>query len=415
MDEPPSRSPVQGLISAAKVAVLNLEAIKATLGAKWDRVKPLVVAFFEAAIKSSLERDDTYFKFGELGYIILYRHCSPEEAQTKCAVLCHNVCERLFGTEGVETTIRNLIGEVDRGLAEARPVSLQAINQSLEKYGQEMFINSAARHTSRPARLPAPDLKFGHNDSCYVAWESKLSFTYRAIWDCVSRTIHSHLCQPLPPEASETEQLHNSGFCTAVSGNETDCALLDRNVLAHCATRIDQFRGARVPLQLSVPIHFSTLSRARPWVYFQEVYRQIPPSILRELVFVVFGIGGAPNVRLQQELPRLAAARQILCIADPGPNTSVQFAYAKIHAIGMELHSQPNAKSLEDSIRSIARAARSNGYESLLLGLSTANEARIARAAGVRYIEGAAFEALAADPRSALASELASLRGNRAQ
>lgn len=404
------------LVSAAKVAVLNLDAIKAMMGAKWDRVEPLVVAFFESAIKSSLQRGDAYFKFGELDYIILYRHCSPEEAQAKCAVLCRNVCERLFGTEGVEATIRNLVGQVDDRLIEAQPAMLQAINKSLEQYGHEVFISSGSTqgNFSRTAIRPPVDLKFGHHDSCDIVWESDLSFTYRVIWDCVSRAIHCHLCQPLPPKGIDTELLNNNGFCTAASGNETDCALLDRTVLAHCATRIDRLRGPEA--RLAVPIHFSTLSRARPWVYFQEVYRQIPPSILKELAFVVFGIGGAPNVRLVQEMPRLAAARQVFCVADPGPNASVQFAYAKVHAVGMELtHSQHGQKSLPDSIKSIARAARSNGYESFLLGVSTASQARIAVTAGVRYIEGAPIQALVADPRSVFGRELETLRANRPQ
>ena len=60
-----------GPVSAAKVAILNIEAIKTVLGNRWEKLEPLVGAFFEAAIQSSFKPGDAYFKTGDLGYIVI--------------------------------------------------------------------------------------------------------------------------------------------------------------------------------------------------------------------------------------------------------------------------------------------------------------------------------------------------------
>jgi hypothetical protein len=419
------------LVSAAKVAVLNLDALKTFLGPKWGKLESLVCAFFEASIKQTLKPGDAFLKAGDLGYILIYRELSLEEAQRKCAALSRDVCRRLFGEEGIELAVRNVVGRVDSGLLKTYQNVAQnmtaAIDQSLELHGKETLIfadrgepfprfGGEQPPQYRGEHLPQFDtaaslrLKFSqHQDRSFACSESQLSFAYRPIWDCQSRMILTYLCQPIPAEGIDTPLLNTSGFCT-VSTGDVDCALLDRIILAHCATRIDALRQSRVQLLLGVPVHFSTLSRPRTWKIFNDVYSQVPAALLRELVFVIFGLEGVPNVRVVQETAKLSAVRHLFCVTEPDNAVAARFAYVKAHAVGVELpRTRGRERHVLESVKSVAADARKNGHESFALGVTNTSRAVNAMAAGVRYLEGPAIHPVVADPRCAFIHELEDL------
>lgn len=452
------------LVSAAKVAVLNLEALKTFLGPKWGKLESLVCAFFEASIKQSLKPGDAFLKAGELGYILVYRDLSLEEAQRKCAALSRDVCRRLFGEEGIELAVRNVVGHVDSGLLKTYQNVTQnmtaAIDQSLEQHGKETLIFAdrgeqpsqfraeqlsqfrseqsphlrseqltqfrgeqqptqhrgeqlpQVRSEQRPQFDTAASLKLKftqHQDRSFACSESQLSFAYRPIWDCQSRMILTYLCQPIPAEGVDTPLLNTSGFCS-VSTGDADCALLDRIILAHCATRIDALRQSRVQLLLGVPVHFSTLSRPRAWKIFNDVYSQVPAALLRELVLVIFGLEGVPNVRVVQETSKLTAVRHLFCVTEPDNAVAARFAYVKAHAVGVELpRTRGRERHVLESVKSVAADARKNGHESFALGVTNTSRAVNAMAAGVRYLEGPAIHPVVADPRCAFIHELEDL------
>jgi len=402
----------RGLVSAAKVAVLNLEAVKIYLGPKWEKLAGLVCAFFEAAIKQTFKPGDAFFKSGELGYILIYRDLSVEEAQRKCAELSQDVCRKLFGAEGIEFAVRNVVGQVDSSLLKNYQNVTAAIDQSLEQHGKETVI--FADRGPPPAEVEAAaaplNLNFTqHRERSFACTESGLSFAYRPIWDCVSRVILTYLCQPIPSQGVDTALLSTTGFCS-VSTGDADCALLDRTILAHCAKRIDTLRKDGVRLLLGVPVHFSTLSRPRPWKMFNDLYSQIPPALLRELVFVIFGLEGVPNVRLVQEMSKLATSRHVFCVTEPDNTVAARFAYVRAHAVGLELpRTRGRERQVLESVKTLAGDARKNGHESFVLGVTNTSRAVNAMAAGVRYLEGPAIHPVIADPRCAFIHELEDL------
>jgi len=408
----------RGLVSAAKVAVLNLEAVKVYLGPKWDKLATLVCAFFEAAIRQTFKPGDAFFKSGELGYILIYRDLSVEEAQQKCAELSRDVCRKLFGAEGIEFAVRNVVGQVDGSLLKNLHNVTAAIDQSLEQHGRETVIFTD-RGLPPPEAEMAPEtapLKLNftqHRERSFACSESRLSFAYRPIWDCVSRVILTYLCQPIPAQGVDTALLSTTGFCS-VSTGDADCALLDRTILTHCAKRIDTLRKDGVRLLLGVPLHFSTLSRPRPWKIFNDLYSQIPPVLLRELVFVIFGLEGVPNVRLVQEMSKLATTRHVFCVTEPDNTVAARFAYVRAHAVGLELpRTRGRERQVLESVKSLAGGARKNGHESFLLGVTNTSRAVNAMAAGVRYLEGPAIHPVVADPRCAFIHELEDLYATR--
>lgn len=398
-----------GPVSAAKVAILNIEAIKTVLGNRWEKLEPLVGAFFEAAIQSSFKPGDAYFKTGDLGYIVIYRDLSIEQMQAKCADLSRDVSRRLFGEEGIEVAVRNVVGPIDRGLLKAYQHMAMAIDRSLELHGDETVV-FASEDISADAAATRLEFNFTqHQERRFHCSESNLSFAYRPIWDCSSRVILTYLCQPIPPGGVDSAVLRTTGF-GSVSTGDADCALLDRTILAHCVKRIEKLHHDSVHLMLGVPLHFSTLSRARPWGMFNDVYRHIPPDILREIVFVVFGLDGVPNNELVQQLGKLSNARHLFCVTEPDNTVAGRFADVRAHAVGMEFpRTHEREKSVLDSVKSLAGDARANGHKSFVLGVTNTSRAVNAMAAGVRYLEGPAIHPVVADPRCVLMHDLEDL------
>jgi hypothetical protein len=381
----------EGLISAAKVAVLNLEGIKTALGPKWQRVESLVLAYFDQAIKQSLKPGDVYFKRSELGYVVICPDLSVEETQAKCAALSREICRHLFGEEGIEVAMRNCIGQVDRAWLRKYKNVIAVIDYALETRGKATVIT---REKSRDEEPSSPlGLDFSSAEDRQDS-NAELSFVYRPLWDSATRRIDTYLCQPIRSKSASASPLGNAQFLSAAG--DAACALLDRTVLAHCATRLRTIPGDGARPILAVPLHFSTLARGVPWNMFGQVYREIPQNILRELAFVVFGLDGVPNVRLMQELPKLSLARHILCVAEPDGAIAARFAFVRAHAIGVQLpethwHGRP-------VMRSLAADARRNGQQSFVLGVSGSSTGAHAIAGGVRYLEGPAIHPAVTDP-----------------
>jgi hypothetical protein len=101
------------IVSASKIQMLGLAAIKERLGAKWGRMSSLVHRYFEAAIEREMQPGDTFFHAGELTYLVLFRDATIAEAQLKCAAVIDDICRRLFGEEGEAISVRNLVAPVD--------------------------------------------------------------------------------------------------------------------------------------------------------------------------------------------------------------------------------------------------------------------------------------------------------------
>jgi hypothetical protein len=157
-------------------------------------------------------------------------------------------------------------------------------------------------------------------------------------------------------------------------------------------------------------VHFSTLSRPRAWKIFNDVYSQVPAALLRELVLVIFGLEGVPNVRVVQETSKLSAVRHLFCVTEPDNAVAARFAYVKTHAVGVELpRTRGRERHVLESVKSVAADARKNGHESFALGVTNTSRAVNAMAAGVRYLEGPAIHPVVADPRCAFIHELEDL------
>ncbi len=353
-----------------------------------------------------------FFNTGELTFVVVYRNVLVAEAQLRCAELARHVCARLFGEEGSEISIRNLVGQVDESVLSNQDPAL-AIGKALERSGTEDIIfvdhNDPDLGKTKNSRV---ELGFGQQTRLTLqASLDELSFVYRPIWDCAFDMIITYLCQVVPRGRGASQ--FNGGFCTALK-DDLERASLDRVVLSHCLKRLDKSRQDGSRVLLTVPLHFSTLAHPSAWADFNQAYRGVTPDALRYLAFLIFGLRGVSNNALVRELPKLTGARHLFCALECNDPVGERFENTAVHSVGIEMpQGVPDEARLTGFIMSKVRELRAREVEPFVFGVWSTSHMISAMGVGVRYLEGPAVHPMMADPRFAVVHGLEDIYGNR--
>ncbi len=398
--------PADPAASAGKLHLLDLAQLKARLGEKWSRLSEHVEKFFDSAIRRSLATGDTYSRMDELSYIVLFRNLSEEEAQLKCQTIAQDVCNRLFGEQGMQITFRSLVATVNIADLPSDFKPTLAQDDFLEKKGREAFFSlGGGSRTFERSAVPIRIMMTGDGGGHISVPPSEIEFLYRPIWDTEKRVVVMYLCQPMP--RSHSVESGNFGLCVAET--EDDQATLDHLTLRECAARVRHLQRAGSRILVTLPLAFSTLTRARHWNRYGQVFRDVPANIARDLAILVIAIqSGVPGVRLAQELPKLAATtRSVLCLEDSAETGNcMRFRGTGIRAVGVSLNPSEAETQIIERLQRLGKHARDAGLDAFALGVHSTSLALNAIAAGVRYLEGTAIRPACADPRHAFSQSL---------
>lgn len=398
-------SPDNQISSAGKIHMLDLAALKARLGAKWERMSDPVRLFFEAAIKRGLGPGDTFVHLDELSYLVMFRDLTAAQAELRCASIAEEVCKRLFGENGEQIALRNLVGHVDFASLPRDIDRNDALNAMLERHGKEAIVSAdpsrTARHSVEEIGARIFRLGFSNDSGTHRVALRDISFVYRPLWDTVKQVVLTYLCQPTLAAIQNAETRPAYGFC--VAEGEDDQAALDVLVLQECINRATRLNSAGLRVLLAVPVHFTTIARPRFWMTYAAAYRQIPTDVLRDLAFVVFGTDqGVPNIRLAQELPKLSrGTHHVFCMIDHCESAGTQFAKTGAYAIGSTLNAREPEKQIFEKLNVLARQAKEAGAESFALGVNSTSVVLNAINSGIRYLEGSVVRPAVSDPRHA--------------
>lgn len=384
------------IVSASKIHMLDLEAVKQRLGHKWNRMSDLVHRYFEAAIRREMSPGDTFCSSGELSYLILFRDLTIAEARLKCAVVVEDVCKKLFGAQMEEISIRNLVAPVD--LADLTETGVpQRVDSTLEREGQEtLFSSQSGMQRSELDTLEVeitPPKPITHTISV-----GKPSFLFRPLWDAARSATLTYICQLLP-ETVRSDAVSTVPFFASNPENQID---LDVLCLQECLRRTANLRQAGRRVLLAVPIHFSTLCRPKKWSRYRAICEAVSAELFRDLAFILYGFeNGVPHIRLVQELPKLTRRKsQVFCLVDNAEAAGIRFRDVGAHAIGMVLQPGAPDSSWIERVRSLSRDAQ-GGLDVFVLSATTRSSVVNAIGAGARYLEGPVVRKPVAEPNSA--------------
>lgn len=390
------------IVSASKIHMLGLDAIKMRLGAKWDRMSDLVHRYFEAAIRRELGPGDTFSSAGELSYLILFRNLTLSEARLKCTVVVEEVCHKLFGEQEEEISIRSLVAPMD--IVDLDEFDGRAkVDNTLERDGQEtLFSSKSGLQQDRVETLqvemvsPQPPL--------HTVPISKPSFIFRPLWDVGRSAVLTYVCQVLP----ETVRCDEAFSVPYSTGNPEDQILLDEMCLRECLRRAADLRRAGLRVLLAVPIHFSTLFRPKNWSRYRACCEAVAPEFFRDIAFLLFGFeSGVPHIRLTQELPKLTRlSSQLYCLVDDAEAAGQRFRNTGAHAIGIALQPGAPERPWIERLQVMAREIHNGNTHLFVMGLFGRSGVINAIGAGARYLEGPAVRTVVADPKNAFLQEI---------
>jgi hypothetical protein len=390
------------IVSASKIHMLGLEAVKARLGAKWDRMSDLVHRYFEAAIRREMGPGDTFTSAGELSYLILFRDLTLSEARLKCAVVVGEVCHKLFGDQEEEISIRSLVAPmdvVDLDKLDGRT----KVDATLERDGQETLFSSKSGLQKVKSEtlqveivVPQPPL--------HTVNITKPSFVFRPLWDTGRSAVLTYVCQLLP-ETVRSEAVFSVPYSTE---NPEDQIVLDEICLRECLRRSADLRRAGLRVVLAVPIHFSTLCRTRNWSRYRAACEAVAPELFRDIAFVLFGFeSGVPHIRLTQELPKLTRlSSQLYCLVDDAEAAGHRFRNTGAHAIGIAIQPGAPERPWIERMKIMARDVQGGSAELFVMGVAGRSGVINAIGAGARYLEGPVVRTAVVDPKNAFLQEI---------
>ena len=395
----------KGIVSASKIQMLGLDAIQARLGDKWRRMSELVHRYFEAAIRREMGPGDTFCSYGELSYLILFRDLTVSEAKLKCSIVVEDVCQKLFGDQDEDISIRSLIAPMD--VVDLDELDDRAkVDTALERAGQETIFSSlrgAEQNTDETLHVEmvnAPPL-------LEAASVSRPSFVFRPLWDMGRGVVLTYVCQLLPESARG-----NAIFSAPYSAHCIDKQItLDELCLQECLRRATELRRSGLRILLAIPIHYSTLCRPKHWARYRAVCTAASPEIFRDIAFLHYGFDcGVPHIRLAQELPKLTHfTPHLYCIVDSAEGAGHRFRNTGTHAIGIALQGGIPEKPWIEKLQALARETVGGGPELFVLGAAARSAAINAIGAGARYLEGPVVRPPVVDPRNAYAQGIQDL------
>jgi len=88
-----------GAISAGRVKLINLEALKREFGPRWDQIGERVAATISSTLKSRLGPRDAFIRLDEAHFVLLFGTHDGERAAAVCSLIAAEIKQKLFGIE----------------------------------------------------------------------------------------------------------------------------------------------------------------------------------------------------------------------------------------------------------------------------------------------------------------------------
>lgn len=307
-------------LSASKLHVMHLEAIKAKLGEKWERLSGLVHQLFEKSLREAQKPSDHFVVIDELSYIVTFHSLSPEEATVACMAIAQKVCERLFGSEVDDVAVRSLVGAVPADLLRDT-AQIQKINELLERCGHETIVTpmlpdtrpqETGRHEVDPHWSTIEPIRYIHSQAAAAGF----ALGFFPVWDLKTRRSASLYCSAfVGPQKLRQSVRRALGSASELQILDAEIAML-RGAAAY-AQRVHAVRGV---CAIGVGVSYGSLAGFHARAHYASVLKavstvptcpllvrieQIPEGVPIGRLAEIVAMLTAPNLRITLEFEAL--------------------------------------------------------------------------------------------------------------
>lgn len=366
-------------LTIGRVNFVDLDGIKARLGARWPRVADRVDAIVRRAIERRLDTSDLYIPLAGHRYLITYGRLSPAEAALKTAMIGEEITRILVGEDFVGETldVRTAVARVDGTLDFEEIPSVQQMVERLYEAPE-----TQAEDPSKPELGAETDA--AEDDPL-----AGVQLVYRPMWDVRRKVVSTFVYVPAVPRGSGQFAIGRA----AIPSIEEPEVLRRLDVMTITAALADLARVAEHgrKLLLDVPVHFESIATTSRRAEYMKYCRVVPPDLQQFLIFELLGVpAGVPQSRLIELTMTLKRySRSVLLrlpLVDPlfrsAGETGVNVVGASL--VGLRLRERQIMRAFDR----FCEGAQKAGLQTYVHGLRTLSLTTAAVSAGFDYIDG---------------------------
>jgi hypothetical protein len=374
-------------VSAGKLQVVSLAAIKDRLGDRWERASERIRSRLEDALRQRMGPGDVFLPLDDTSFVAVFANRSKEEAQLECYAAAREVLAKLFGADMADVQVRTVVGQVDGAMVTEDVDLRHIVDEALEREGDVIMVEGSSPDTLAEA-IEARDVATAKETASRSATRAPVHVLppavlgFHPVWSYAKSAVLAYLCDAdVLPVVDELASFETDQQIAKLDGEILD--LVEREL----ADAVKEKRR----LMIYCPVHFATLAHWRSGpTYFRRVHA-LGPAAEQLVVWIVRGVSrGAPHSRLVECLPRLAGhGRATFCEVDPEDPHLKRFANLGVRALGFRWNDRIDADGVRVA-ETFTYRARAAGFSTFATALDTPASVVIALAAGVAELQGGA-------------------------
>jgi len=389
-----------------QVNLISIARIRDRLGSQWPHHAVNADRIARNAIERYLLGGDIYARWKDEGYIVVFATLDVHQAQIKCRLIGDEITQKLFGEDegGDLADIHHVAVQADGSVTFAPvPRFEELIALTVPEEAAATARRSAPPPIAAvPSALPGKPMPAGSILAPKVSNPlAELSYYYRPSWDPGRGVIAAYLCVPMLPEAPGSDERWPAAL---VLQNDVDTLeKLDFALLNHAIGVLEGLVGEKRRLLITVPVRFETLSAsAHRRRYIEILHTRLSAEAASLLVIELVGVpDGVPEARLIEiSAPLRAHARGVVARVRPETTDFMQFATARIAAVGCDLGEQASSElALMQQMARFGKGAAKAGVATYLRGINSLSLAAAALGAGFSHVDGDAVAVIVDQPR----------------
>jgi len=372
-----------GGVTGGAVHFLNLAEIRARFADRWPIMASRVAAVSESVLEHRLARIDMFTRLEGPAYLIVFANGNEDAARLRCALIGQEIQRQLFGEDTAFNDVR-VRASVFRLGREVRVEHID-LDAAIERLRPVEPMATAAA----PADWPSPAVASQATVTEMPAGEAgsidgrPTRYVFRPMLHVRAEAVASFVCQPQHRAVDNDDDFV---ACTAANA--------DLPTLVHAAAELERTRTHGLPVMVTVPLHFSTMTRSADRQPYLAQCARLQEGDRRHLLFELDGCDETvPQTRLMELIGALTPYGRAVVLRVPlsrrrfaGIREARGFAVAA-DCSGLR---DGDPRALEQ-MRAFTLAANAAGLRCAGHGLATPALTALAIAAGFDFVDSDAI------------------------
>ena len=419
---------------AGRVHLVGLAEVKAKMGKKWPGCRKHVYTIVENIISRHAGSGDTFERYGEEQYLLIFANREMEDSQGKLVTISKEIYKHFLGDDELEQIkVTTALAHVD-GTVQMESVTLARIIESLAQVAathevspdgvtvqpdQEVQATLSEHGVLELESVPAPTAElptplvsvFEDQDmesrrqrmqSRFANFKAtNLEFLFQPVWDLRHQMISTYRVVSVCTLENGARMMgYDIDLPDYGRGNT---ARLDLDQLEHGMDIFGECYTNNFRFFCIFPVHFNTLATLTSRTDFCSICEIIPAPLRSHVIFEIIGSPvGVPVGRLSEVSQSIRPYCHFLfCRVQPGFKSFGSFHEIGIQAVSMEFQfqSEPVARRIE-TIQRFVNAAKIAGLSTYVLGADDLQTTVAADKAGASLLSGGAIEGMTAFPEA---------------